>query len=357
MIIQSGSIGMNSSRSYAAAASTSTSLSIWGARSNTTLSSVRSFAASEQSGNTLLSFSNGNDSFSDSMERLRDRYRETQSISNNRINNAINSVQQMHAQIFSYLLYWLFGGQMPSADGSQLTTENSNLTQQFGGTYDSESIFTETESTTFSTTGTVVTADGREISFHLDVGMSRTFTSYATEHWNFGAPKMTDPLIINLGSNVAEVSDQKFYFDLDADGHEEYISMLTGDSGYLALDKNGDGKINDGSELFGTSNGDGFADLAQYDSDGNGWIDENDPIFNQLLIWKKNADGTDHLCGIGEAGIGAIYLGSSETQFSLNSQRDNSTNAQIRQTGIFLYENGGVGTIQHVDMAQLELAR
>ena len=44
--------------------------------------------------------------------------------------------------------------------------------------------------------------------------------------------------------------------------------MLNG-SGYLALDKNGDGTINDGSELFGTRNGDGFADLAQYDEDGN----------------------------------------------------------------------------------------
>lgn len=62
MIIQSGSIGMNSSRSYAAAGSSSTSLSIWGSRGSMTLSSVRSFAASEQSGNSL-SFSGGNDSF------------------------------------------------------------------------------------------------------------------------------------------------------------------------------------------------------------------------------------------------------------------------------------------------------
>ena len=64
-----------------------------------------------------------------------------------------------------------------------------------------------------------------------------------------------------------ELSDQTFYFDLDADGKEEEISVLNG-SGYLALDKNGDGVINDGSELFGTKNGDGFADLARYDEDG-----------------------------------------------------------------------------------------
>ena len=77
-------------------------------------------------------------------------------------------------------------------------------------------------------------------------------------------------------------------FDIDADGEEESISYLQGGSGYLALDKNGDGVINDGSELFGTKSGDGFADLAEYDADGNGWIDENDPIFDKLLIWAKD---------------------------------------------------------------------
>ncbi len=51
-----------------------------------------------------------------------------------------------------------------------------------------------------------------------------------------------DPLVINLNSNVAEVSDQKFFFDLDADGEEEGISRLYEDSGYLALDLNGNGR-------------------------------------------------------------------------------------------------------------------
>ena len=89
-----------------------------------------------------------------------------------------------------------------------------------------------------------------------------------------------------------ELSDQTFYFDLDADGEEEEISMLKG-SGYLALDKNEDGIINDGSELFGTGNGDGFADLARYDEDGNGWIDENDSIWSKLKIWCKDENGND----------------------------------------------------------------
>ena len=139
-------------------------------------------------------------------------------------------------------------------------------------------------------------------------------------------------------------------FDLDADGHEEAISRLGPGSGFLALDKNGDGKINDGSELFGATSGNGFADLAQYDSDGNGWIDEADEIFDKLLIWSKDENGNDQLVGLGKAGVGAIYLGAQDTQFSMNSQQ-NQMNALIRQTGMFMYENGGVGTIQQIDFA------
>ena len=112
------------------------------------------------------------------------------------------------------------------------------------------------------------------------------------------------------------------------------------------------GVINDGNELFGTASGDGFADLAQYDTDGNGWIDEADDIWNKLVIWCKDENGKDQLIGLGKAGVGAIYLGNKDTEFSLNSAKDNSTNAVIRKTGIFLYENGAAGTIQHLDVAK-----
>ena len=160
----------------------------------------------------------------------------------------------------------------------------------------------------------------------------------------------TDPLIINLDSNIASVSDQKFFFDLDSDGENEEISFAGRGSGFLALDKNGDGKINDGSELFGTVSGDGFADLAKYDRDGNGWIDEADEIFEKLLIWSKDANGNDQLVGLGKAGVGAICLSAQNTQFSMNNMH-NEVNAMVRQTGMFLYENGGVGTIQQLDLA------
>ena len=88
-----------------------------------------------------------------------------------------------------------------------------------------------------------------------------------------------------------------------------------------------------------------------YDKDGNGWIDEADDVFNNLKIWTKNADGTDSLIAIGKAGVGAIYLGAASTQFSLNDLETNETNGVIQKTGVFLKENGSVGTIQHIDFA------
>jgi len=189
------------------------------------------------------------------------------------------------------------------------------------------------------------------LSFNLELGMSRRFEEYYEENHVLSVSKFKDPLVINLDTNIAQVSDQKFFFDLDCDGKEEEISSLQAGSGFLALDLNEDGKINDGSELFGTKSGDGFKDLSRYDSDGNGWIDEADPIWEKLLIWTKDEDGKDKLYHLSDLGVGAIGLSQVGTQFSLNSEKTNETNAMIRKTGIFLYENGAVSTLQHLDMA------
>lgn len=207
----------------------------------------------------------------------------------------------------------------------------------------------EQETTSFSATGIVKTADGREINFGVNLEMSRGFAGSFLES-SAEEVVLTDPLVINLESGTASVADRKFFFDLDADGDKEEISSLGQGSGFLAYDKNGDGEINDGSELFGTKSGDGFADLSKYDEDGNGWIDENDRIFKNLKVWTKDAEGKDKLVDLKSADVGAIYLGSANTQFHLNDTV-NKTNAVIQKTGVFLRESGTVGTIQHVDLA------
>lgn len=209
----------------------------------------------------------------------------------------------------------------------------------------------ETEETSFSTTGVVKTADGREIQFNMNVGMSREFEQYYEQNLTLAQFQMCDPLVINLDGDVAGLSDQTFYFDIDADGKMDEISQLEAGSGYLALDKNGDGTINDGSELFGTSSGNGFSDLAQYDEDGNGWIDENDAVWNKLKIWCRDENGKDVLYRLADKGVGAICLQNVSTDFALKGQ-EGRTNGAIRNTGVFLYENGSVGTVQHVDVTK-----
>ncbi|MCQ2537421.1 MAG: hypothetical protein MJ124_03370 [Lachnospiraceae bacterium] len=210
------------------------------------------------------------------------------------------------------------------------------------------SFYMEQENTAFQSVGTVKTADGRSIDFNVTLEMSRSFEA-SFESFSQQKYFVCDPLVINADAGFAGLEDQKFLFDLDGDGKEEEISQLSKGSGFLALDKNGDGKINDGNELFGTKSGDGFRDLAQYDSDGNGWIDENDDVFNKLKLWTKDEKGEMVLMDLKKADVGAIYLGNVNTQFSLNGA-GNKTNGYVRSTGVFLKESGGAGTVQHVDL-------
>ena len=211
--------------------------------------------------------------------------------------------------------------------------------------------YSETEETGFHANGRACTEDGRTIDFNINILMSRSYMEYMNVSIPTMADALCDPLVVNIGSDTADVRDQTFKFDLDADGTEDEISMLGKGSGFLALDKNGDGKINDGSELFGTKSGDGFGDLREYDSDGNGWIDENDDVFSKLKVWCKDENGKDILMDLKEADIGAIFLGEQQTEFSLGGA-DGYRDGVIRSTGVFLREStDAAGTVQHVDLS------
>ena len=223
-------------------------------------------------------------------------------------------------------------------------------TAMFGGTTQQLVTYQEYENTQFHANGQAKTDDGRIIDFNIDIMMSRSYMEYMNVYIPAMQNALCDPLVVNIGCDTSDVRDQKFMFDIDADGEKDEISMLGRGSGFLALDLNEDGVINDGSELFGTKSGDGFADLREYDSDGNGWIDENDEIFCRLKVWCKGDDGEDILMDLKEADIGAIYLGSEDTEFTMNGN-DGSRDGVIRSTGFFLRESSGAGTVQHVDMA------
>lgn len=205
----------------------------------------------------------------------------------------------------------------------------------------------ESESISYKAQGYVNTADGRTISFDINMQMSRQYASYSNLF--IGIERPCDPLVINYGGSAASLTGEKFDFDLDMDGRMDKVAVLGEGSGFLALDKNGDGKINDGSELFGPQNGNGFAELRKYDRDGNNWIDESDDIFSKLRIWCRDKNGNDQLFTLKELGVGAIYLGDVDTEFSLKND-SNQTLGIMRSTSFFLKENGGGGTVSHIDM-------
>lgn len=220
----------------------------------------------------------------------------------------------------------------------------------YGVEYDYHESYTETEETSFAASGKVTTADGREISFDLQLSMARSYHEESTVSLRLGdAARKTDPLVLNFSGTAAQLSNQRFSFDLDADGRNEQINFVAPGSGFLVFDRNQDGKINNGSELFGPGSGDGFQELAKLDGDKNGWIDENDAAFGQLQVWTQNADGARQLQSLATAGVGAISLSGIGTPFDIKTNA-NELQGQIRTSAIFLQESGTAGTIQQIDL-------
>ena len=197
-----------------------------------------------------------------------------------------------------------------------------------------------------------IKTDVGEIELNLDVTLSQSFAQYHKIDFSSAKEQLAalyDPLVIEFGGTLPSLGATTFSFDIDADGQNDQISTLGNTSAFLALDKNSNGLIDNGFELFGAKSGDGFGELRTYDDDKNGWIDKNDKIFEKLRIWQKT-DGKDKLIAIGEAGIGAIFLGGVSSSFGIKNQ-DNQMLGAMRKSGFFLFENGNAGGMSHIDLA------
>ena len=136
------------------------------------------------------------------------------------------------------------------------------------------------------------------------------------------------PIVIDLGNNGIKLgaAGVGVYFDVNADGLRDHIQWVRpgGDEAFLALDRSGNGVIDDGSELFGVGTPlalegrnapNGFVGLAQYDArqlggNDDGVITEADAIWPQLRLWlDSNADGRatrDEMRSLRGAGITAL---------------------------------------------------
>jgi hypothetical protein len=220
----------------------------------------------------------------------------------------------------------------------------------FGIEYDYHAVREESEQTSFSAQGTVRTADGKEIQFQLDLSMARQYREQVDVSFRAGDAQKKDPLVINFDGNAAQLTDQRFRFDINADGMTEQLATLAPGSGYLALDKNGNGRIDSGAELFGPATGSGFGELAALDADKNNWIDENDPAYAQLRVWTPDSQGHASLETLKARQVGALYLGNISTPFALRGA-NNSDLGAVAATGVYLTESGKAGTVQEIDLS------
>ena len=159
------------------------------------------------------------------------------------------------------------------------------------------------------------------------------------------------PLIFDLdgdGVETLDIDNSNVYFNTQNTEFSTKTGWVSGDDGLLAIDKNGDGKITQQSELFGTEQTSGFDILANYDTNNDGRIDANDAQFNSLKLWQDaNENGitdTGELKSLTEAGISSIKLNPSE----LNIEQNQNT---ITGVSSYTKSDGTVGLIYNVNLA------
>jgi serine-aspartate repeat-containing protein C/D/E len=148
------------------------------------------------------------------------------------------------------------------------------------------------------------------------------------------------PIVIDLnGDGIKTIAraDSQGTFDLLGTGSGINSGWLSGDDGFLVIDRNGNGSIDDISEMFGgSSKGDGFAKLASFDSNGDGVVDAKDADFAGLKIWRdvngnhQTDDG--ELMSLADAGLVGLSISYSELPFldakgNLHLERGSATRA------------------------------
>ena len=183
---------------------------------------------------------------------------------------------------------------------------------------------------------------------------SKSFSSVFTDYQDATTAPKVDPLILDLngdGLATTNLDQSDVYFDLDSNGFAERTAWIDANDGLLVLDRNGDGKITNGQELFGDqtllSNGtratSGFEALREFDDNKDGKIDASDIVYLKLKVWQDlNRDGVsqaEEMKSLADVGIKAINLSSTVT-----GAADAMGNIQ-RRLGSFVKTDGSDGQI------------
>ncbi|HHQ4748951.1 TPA: hypothetical protein ACSP2Y_001999 [Aeromonas veronii] len=188
----------------------------------------------------------------------------------------------------------------------------------------------------------VATQDGQTI--QLDLGFVLDWRQLEVSQRRTTLNALKDPLVLSLDGKIADLTEARVTFDIDQDGKEDSLPGLSEGSGFVALDRNGNGTIDDGGELFGARSGNGFGELATLDEDGNGVLDEGDSQFSALQFWQPEQSPI----ALVELGIGAILLHPLDTPF--NHLGESGNQGVLRQSGLYLTEQGKGGWVQQIDL-------
>lgn len=147
----------------------------------------------------------------------------------------------------------------------------------------------------------------RQLEFRFEFSASVTVTQATVQQG--------DPIVLDLDGDGIELTtyQQGARFDLIGSGRAQQVAFVHGGDAFLALDRNGDGVINSGLELFGEQHGarNGFEELRRFDDNGDGVIDRRDAVFDSLLLFRDNGNGVTEpgeLLSLAEAGIVSISL-------------------------------------------------
>lgn len=172
----------------------------------------------------------------------------------------------------------------------------------------------------------VETQSGRQDPYRINLNfekLERTEAEITLESIDI---EFADPLVLDLTGEGIQLTrpGEGATFDITADGKLNETAWVKGGTGILVYDRNGNGIIDDGSEMFGDQNGKphGFAELAKYDSNNDGRIDRLDPIFKSLRVYKDiNENGKiddGELFTLEELGIKALNLDFVHTSEKVN---------------------------------------
>ncbi len=161
--------------------------------------------------------------------------------------------------------------------------------------------------------------------------------------------KKVDPLVLDLDGKGIQLTEagKGAIFDVTADGKLDSTAWVKGNTALLTYDRNGNGVVDNGSELFGDQNGaaHGFEELGKYDANGDRKITILDPIFKALKLYRDlNGDGKmgkNEFSTLSELGIKALNLNFMRTSADINGN-------SLILNGSFEREDGSTGQLADV---------